>query len=193
MKLIHLVSEAQELYRKESHREIRKWRSRKRKGLEIKKICGVGEDYHLASRYNRLAYDNIASSVIKIKRMELEILNMYAIIEMLYLSGKVKNKYTLGLKSIHIGLDVKDTALRGSAPDEGKPYPSAYITIEPKFGEDLIRLKIDRNVRLNVSIEIEAGVSPKRIARALVEALEDYPKFREHFIEETTKILNKAK
>ena len=191
--MIQLVSEVQELYRKEGHIEIRKWRNRKRKGMEIAKICGIGEDYHLTSRYNRLAYDNIASSVIKIKRMELEILNMYAIIEMLYLSGKVGNKYALGMKSIHIKLDVKDTALRGSAPAEGKPYPSAYREIEPKFGEDVTRLKIDRNVRLNVLIEIEAGVPPKRIARTLVEALEDYPKFRDHFIEEITKILNKAK
>lgn len=193
MKLIHLVSGVQELYRKRSPWEIRKWRSRKRKGLEIAKICGIGEDYHLASRYNRLAYDNIASSVIKIKRMELEILRMYAIIEMLYLSGEVENKYTIGMKSIHIRLDVKDTAQRGSAPDEGNPYPSAYIVIESKIGGDMIRLKIDRNVKLNVLIEIEAGVSPTRIARALIEALEDLPKFREHFIEETTRILNKAK
>lgn len=192
-KLIHLVSEVQEIYSKESHREIRKWRNRKRKGLEIAKICGIGEDYHIASRYTRLAYDKIASSVIKIKKMELEILRIYAIIEMLYLSGKVGNKYTLGMKSIHIKLDVKDTALRGSGPDEGKPYPSAYMVIEPKFGEDVIRLKIDRNVRLNVLIEIEAGVSPTKIARALIEALEDYPEFRDHFIEETTKMLKKAK
>ena len=193
IRLVHLGSEVQELYRKENYKEIRKWRNRKRKGLEIAKTCGIGLDYHLVDRSSRLAYDNIAQNTIKIRRLEVEILRMYAITEMLYLSGKISNAFAFGIKSTWIRLSVKDTAPKGSNPAEGQPYPSAYMTILSKNGTDIKTLKVDRNVRLNVSENMEEGMPVTRIARTLIEALEDFPLFKERFIEEVTRILNKTK
>lgn len=193
MKLIHLVSEAQEIYRKRGPWEIRKWRNRKRKGLEIAKICGIGEDYHLVDRFERIVYDNIASSIIKIQRMETEILHMYAIMEMLCLSGVARNGYGIRLNGICVKVNLRDTASLASESKDGKPYSNAYIEIWSRTDGDLRKIEINRPARINLSEDVVAGMSTTRIARALKEALEDFPKFREYFIQEVTRRLNEAK
>lgn len=193
MKLVRIDSELNELYRKKGPRELRKWRSRKRKGLEISRICGIGLDYHLVERYSRIAYDYIASSVIKIQKMEAEILHMYAIMEKLYLLGVVGNGYKIRTKNICIKLNVKDTAPLGSAPEEGHPHAAAYMMIESNFGGDLTKIKIDRCVRINDLVEVKAGASVTRIARTFMEALEDFPKFKDYFIQEVTTRIIQAK
>ena len=191
MQLIHLVAEAQEIYRKKSPIEQRKRKNRKKKGIEIARVCGVGLDYYMLSRHQRRAYEYIASCVRKIQRMESELLRMTAIMEMLQLSGVLRVGESIWMGDISINVDIKDLAKE--KPDEVRVIARSYIEVEYKHQDKVRKIKINEIGEINVKQEIEDGVPPSRVASMLTYILERLPEFREFFIKEMTEKLNKIK
>lgn len=191
MKLIHLVSEVQEIYRKKSPIEQRKRKNRKKKGIEIAKVCGVGLDYYMLGRSGRLAYEYIASCVKKIRRMGPEIMRMTAIMEMLRLSGVLSVGESIWMGDISIKVDVEDLAQE--KPDEVRMIARGSIQIEYEHQGDLRRIRINEIGDTNVKQEIEDGVPPTRVAGMLIYTLERLPEFREYFMKEIKIKLDKAK
>ena len=189
--MIHLVSEAQEIYRKKSPIEQRKRKKRKKKGIEIARVCGVGLDYYMLSRHERRAYEYIASCVRKIQRMESELLRMTAIMEMLQLSGVLRVGESIWMGDISIKVDIKDLAQ--DKPDQVRVIARGYIEVEYKHQDKVREIKINEIGEVNVKQEIEDGVPPTRVASMLIYILERLPEFREFFIKEIKIILDKAK
>ena len=191
MKLIHLVSEAQEIYRKKSPIEQRKRKNRKQKEIEIARVCGVGLDYYMLSRHKRRAYECIASCVRKIQRMESELLRMTAIMEMLQLSGVLRVGESIRMRDISINVDIKDLAKE--KPNEVRMIARGYIEIKYDHQNEVREIRINEIGDINIKQEIEDGVPPTRVASMLNYILERLPEFREYFIKEVTEKLNKIK
>lgn len=191
MQLIHLVSEAQEIYRKKNPIEQRKRKNRKKKGIEIARVCGVGLDYYMLHRHERRAYEYIASCVSKIRRMDSELLRMTAIAEMLHLSGTMNVGESIWTGDISIKVDIKDLAQ--DKPDQVRVIARGYIEAEYKHQDKVRKIKINEIGEINVKQEIEDGVPPSRVASMLTYILERLPEFREYFIKEVTEKLNKIK
>lgn len=192
MKLIHLVSEAQEIYRKKSPIEQRKRKNRKKKAQEIARVCGVGLDYYMLDRHQRRAYEYIASCVRKIQRMESELLRMTAIMEMLQLSGVLYVGESIWMGGdISIKVDIKDLAQE--KPDEVRMIARGYIEIRYIHEGNARNIRINEIGDTNVKQEIEDGVPPTRVASMLIYTLERLPEFREFFIKEVAEKLNKIK
>nr|DAY00123.1 MAG TPA: hypothetical protein [Crassvirales sp.] len=191
MQLIHLVSEAQEIYRKKSPIEQRKRKNRKKKGIEIVRVCGVGLDYYMLHRHERRAYEYIASCVSKIRRMDTELLRMTAIAEMLHLSGAMNVGESIWMGDISVKVDIEDLAQ--DKPDQVRVIARGYIEVEYKHQDKVRKIKINEIGEVNVKQEIEDGVPPTRVASMLIYILERLPEFREFFIKEVTEKLNKRK
>ncbi len=191
MQLIHLVSEAQEIYRKKSPIEQRKRKNRKKKGIEIAKVCGVGLDYYMLSRHERRAYEYIASSVLKIRHMESELLRMTAIVEMLHLSGTMNVGESIWMGDISIKVDTQDLAQ--DKPDQVRVIARGYIEVEYKHQDEVRKIKINEIGKVNIKQELEDGVPLTRVASMLTYTLERLPEFREFFIKEIKIKLDKAK
>jgi hypothetical protein len=191
MQLIHLVSEAQEIYRRKSPIEQRKRKNRKKKGIEIARVCGVGLDYYMLHRHERRAYEYIVSCVSKIRRMDSELLRMTAIAEMLHLSGVMNVGESIWMGDISIKVDIKDLAQ--DKPDQVRVIARGYIEVEYKHQDKVRKIKINEIGEVNVKQEIEDGVPPTRVASMLIYILERLPEFREFFIKEVTEKLNKIK
>lgn len=191
MQLIHLVSEAQEIYRKKSPIEQRKRKNRKKKGIEIVRVCGVGLDYYMLHRHERRAYEYIASCVSKIRRMDTELLRMTAIAEMLHLSGAMNVGESIWMGDISVKVDIKDLAQ--DKPDQVRVIARGYIEVEYKHQDKVRKIKINEIGEVNVKQEIEDGVPPTRVASMLIYILERLPEFMEFFIKEVTEKLNKRK
>ena len=191
MKLIHLVSEAQEIYRRKSPIEQRKRKNRKKKGIEIARVCGVGLDYYMLDRHQRRAYEYIASCVRKIQRMESELLRMTAIMEMLQLSGVLRVGESIWMRDISINVDIKDLAKE--KPDEVRMIARGCIEIKYDHQNEVREIRINEIGDTNIKQEIEDGVPPTRVASMLIYILERLPEFREYFIKEVTEKLNKIK
>lgn len=191
MQLIHLVSEAQEIYRKKSPIEQRKRKNRKKKGIEIARVCGVGLDYYMLSRHERRAYEYIASCVNKIRRMDSELLKMTAIMETLHLSGAMNVGESIWMGDISIKVDTKDLAQ--DKPDQVRMIARGYIEVEYKHQDEVRRIKINEIGETNHKQELEDGVPLTRVASMLIYILERLPEFREFFIKEVTEKLNKIK
>ena len=191
MQLIHLVSEAQEIYRRKSPIEQRKRRNRKKKGVEIARVCGVGLDYYMLDRHQRRAYEYIASCVRKIQRMESELLRMTAIMEMLQLSGVLRVGESIWMRDISINVDIKDLAKE--KPNEVRMIARGYIEIKYDHQNEVREIRINEIGDTNIKQEIEDGVPPTRVASMLIYILERLPEFREFFIKEVTEKLNKIK
>lgn len=191
MQLIHLVSEAQEIYRKKSPIEQGKRENRKKKAQEIARVCGVGLDYYMLSRHERRAYEYIASCVRKIQRMESELLRMTAIMEMLQLSGVLRVGESIWMGDISIKVDTQDLAQ--DKPDQVRVIARGYIEVEYKHQDEVRRIKINEIGETNHKQELEDGVPLTRVASMLVYTLERLPEFREFFIKEVTEKLNKRK
>ena len=191
MQLIHLVSEAQEIYRKKSPIGQRKRKNRKKKAQEIARVCGVGLDYYMLSRHERRAYECIASCVRKIQRMGSEIMRMTAIMEMLHLSGAMNVGESIWMGDISVKVDIKDLAQ--DKPDQVRVIARGYIEVEYKRQDKVREIKINEIGEVNVKQEIEDGVPPTRVASMLIYILERLPEFREFFIKEVTEKLNKRK
>lgn len=191
MQLIHLVSEAQEIYRKKSPIERRKRENRKKKGIEIVRVCGVGLDYYMLHRHERRAYEYIASCVSKIRRMDTELLRMTAIAEMLHLSGAMNVGESIWMGDISVKVDIEDLAQ--DKPDQVRVIARGYIEVEYKHQDKVRKIKINEIGEVNVKQEIEDGVPPSRVASMLIYILERLPEFREFFIKEIKIKLDKAK
>lgn len=191
MQLIHLVSEAQEIYRKKSPIEQRKRKNRKKKAQEIARVCGVGLDYYILSRNERRAYEYIASCVRKIQRMESELLRMTAIMEMLQLSGVLRVGESIWMRDISINVDIEDLAKE--KPNEVRMVARGYIEIKYDHQNEVREIRINEIGDTNIKQEIEDGVPPTRVASMLTYILERLPEFREYFIKEVTEKLNKRK
>lgn len=191
MQLIHLVSETQEIYRKKSPIEQRKRKNRKKKGIEIARVCGIGLDYYMLSRHERRAYEYIASCVNKIRRMDSELLRMTAIMEMLHLSGAMNVGESIWMGDISIKVDTKDLAQ--DKPDQVRMIARGYIEVEYKHQDEVRRIKINEIGETNHKQELEDGVPPTKVASMLTYILERLPEFREFFIKEVTEKLNKIK
>ena len=191
MQLIHLVSEAQEIYRKKSPIEQRKRKNRKKKGIEIARVCGVGLDYYMLSRHQRRAYEYIASCVRKIQRMGPEIMRMTTIMEMLQLSGVLRVGESIWMGDISIKVDIKDLAQE--KPNEVRMIARGYIEIKYDHQNEVREIRINEIGDTNIKQEIEDGVPPSRVASMLTYILERLPEFREFFIKEVTEKLNKRK
>lgn len=191
MKLIHLVSEAQEIYRRKSPIEQGKMKNRKKKAQEIARICGVGLDYYMLSWGERRAYDNIASCVNKIRRMEPEIMRMTAIMEMLHLSGGLDVGESIWMRDIRIKVDAEDLAK--DKPDQVRVIARGYIEVEYKHQDEVRKIKINEIGEVNVKQQLEDGVPPTRVASMLTYTLERLSEFREFFIKEAKIKLDKAK
>ena len=191
MQLINLVSEAQEIYRKKSPIEQRKRKNRKRKGIEIVKVCGVGLDYYMLSRNERRAYEYIASCVRKIQRMGSEIMRMTAIMEMLQLSGVLRVGESIWMRDISINVNIEDLAKE--KPNEVRMIARGYIEIKYDHQNEVREIRINEIGDTNIKQEIEDGVPPTRVASMLTYILERLPEFREYFIKEVTEKLNKIK
>jgi hypothetical protein len=191
MQLIHLVSEAQEIYRKKSPIEQRKKKNRKKKGIEIARVCGVGLDYYMLSRNERRAYEYIASCVSKIRRMDSELLRMTAIMEMLHLSGAMNVGESIWMGDISIKVDTQDLAQ--DKPDQVRMIARGYIEIKYKHQDEVRRIKINEIGETNHKQELEDGVPLTRVASMLVYTLERLSEFREFFIKEIKIKLDKAK
>lgn len=191
MELIHLVAEAQKIYRKKSPIEQRKKKNRKKKGIEIARVCGVGLDYYMLDRHQRRAYEYIASCVRKIQRMESELLRMTAIVEMLQLSGVLRVGESIWMGDISIKVDIKDLAQ--DKPDQVRIIARGYIEVEYKHQDEVRRIKINEIGETNHKQELEDGVPLTRVASILVYTLERLSEFREFFIKEVKIKLDKAK
>lgn len=191
MQLIHLVSEAQEIYRKKSPIEQRKRRNRKKKAQEIARVCGVGLDYYMSSRHERRAYEYIASCVNKIRRMDSELLRMTAIMEMMHLSGAMNVGESIWMGDISIKVDTQDLAQ--DKPDQVRIIARGYIEVEYKHQDEVRRIKINEIGETNHKQELEDGVPLTRVASMLTYILERLSEFREYFIKEVTEKLNKTK
>ena len=191
MQLIHLVSEAQEIYRKKNPIEQRKRKNRKKKGIEIARVCGVGLGYYMLSKHERRAYECIASCVRKIQRMESELLRMTAIMEMLQLSGVLRVGESIWMRDISINVDIKDLAKE--KPNEVRMIARGYIEIKYDHQNEVREIRINEIGDINIKQEIEDGVPPTRVASMLNYILERLPEFREYFIKEVTEKLNKIK
>lgn len=191
MQLIHLVSEAQEIYRKKSPIEQRKRKNRKKKGIEIARVCGVGLDYCMLDRHQRRAYEYIASCVKKIQRMGSEIMRMTSIMEMLQLSGVLRVGESIWMRDISINVDIKDLAKE--KPNEVRVIARGYIEIKYDNQNEVREIRINEIGDTNIKQEIEDGVPPTRVASMLIYILERLPEFREFFIKEVEIKLNKAK
>lgn len=191
MQLIHLVSEAQEIYRKKSPIEQRKRKNRKKKAQEIARVYGVGLDYYMLSRNERRAYEYIASYVRKIRRMDSELLRMTAIMEMLHLSGAMNVGESIWMGDISINVDTQDLAQ--DKPDQVRMIARGYIEVKYKHQDEVRRIKINEIGETNHKQEIEDGVPLTRVASMLVYTLERLSEFREFFIKEVTEKLNKRK
>nr|DAW82129.1 MAG TPA: hypothetical protein [Crassvirales sp.] len=191
MQLIHLVSEAQEIYRKKSPIEQRKRKNRKKKAQEIARVCGVGLDYYILGRHERRAYEYIASCVRKIQRMESELLRMTTIMEMLQLSGVLRVGESIWMGDISIKVDIKDLAQ--DKPDQVRIIARGYIEVEYKHQDEVRRIKINEIGETNHKQELEDGVPLTRVASILVYTLERLSEFREFFIKEVKIKLDKAK
>lgn len=191
MQLIHLVSEAQEIYRKKSPIEQRKRKNRKKKGIEIARVCGVGLDYYMLSRHERRAYECIASCVRKIQRMGSEIMRMTSIMEMLHLSGVLHARESIWMRDISINVDIEDLAKE--KPDEVGMIARGYIEIKYDHQNEVREIRINEIGDTNIKQEIEDGVPPTRAASMLTYILERLPEFMEFFIKEVTEKLNKRK
>lgn len=191
MELIHLVSEAQEIYRKKSPIEQRKRENRKKKAQEIARVCGVGLDYYMLSRNERRAYEYIASCVRKIQRMESELLRMTAIMEMLQLSGVLRVGESIWMRDISINVDIEDLAKE--KPNEVRMIARGYIEIKYDHQNEVREIRINEIGDTNIKQEIEDGVPPSRVASMLTYIIERLPEFREFFIKEVTEKLNKRK
>ena len=189
--MIHLVSEAQEIYRKKSPIEQRKRKNRKKKGIEIARVCGVGLDYYMLDRHQRRAYEYIASCVNKIRRMDSELLKMTAIMEMLRLSGAMNVGESIWMGDISAKVDIKDLAQ--DKPDQVGMIARGYIEVEYKHQDKVRKIRINEIGDTNIKQEIEGGVPPSRVASMLTYILERLPEFREYFIKEVTEKLNKIK
>ena len=189
--MIHLVSETQEIYRKKSPIEQKKRKNRKKKGIEIARVCGVGLDYYMLSRNERRAYEYIASCVRKIQRMESELLRMTAIMEMLQLSGVLRVGESIWMGDISIKVDTQDLAQ--AKPDQVRAIARGYIEVKYKHQDKVRKIKINEIGEVNVKQEIEDGVPPTRVASMLIYILERLPEFMEFFIKEVTEKLNKRK
>lgn len=135
MELIHLVSEAQEIYRKKSPIEQRKRKNRKKKGIEIARVCGVGLDYYMLGKHERRAYEYIASCVSKIRRMDSELLRMTAIMEMLQLSGVLRVGESIWMGDISIKVDTQDLAQ--DKPDQVRVIARGYIEVGYKHQDEV--------------------------------------------------------
>lgn len=191
MELIHLVSEAQEIYRKKSPIEQRKRKNRKKKAQEIARVCGVGLDYYMLDRHQRRAYEYIASCVRKIQRMESELLRMTAIMEMLQLSGVLRVGESIWMRDISINVDIEDLAKE--KPNEVRMIARGYIEIKYDHQNEVREIRINGIGDTNIKQEIEDGVPPSRVASMLTYILERLPEFREFFIKEVAEKLNKRK
>lgn len=191
MELIHLVSEAQEIYRKKSPIEQRKRKNRKKKAQEIARVCGVGLDYYMLDRHQRRAYEYIASCVRKIQRMESELLRMTAIMEMLQLSGVLRVGESIWMRDISINVDIEDLAKE--KPNEVRMIARGYIEIKYDHQNEVREIRINEIGDTNIKQEIEDGVPPSRVASMLTYTLERLPEFREFFIKEIKIKLDKAK
>ena len=191
MKLIRLDSEAQEIYRRKSPIEQRKRKNRKKKGIEIAKVCGVGLDYYMLGRAERRAYEYIASCVRKIQRMESELLRMTAIMEMLQLSGVLRVGESIWMRDISINVDIEDLAKE--KPNEVRMIARGYIEIKYDHQNEVREIRINEIGDTNIKQEIEDGVPPSRVASMLTYILERLPEFREFFIKEVAEKLNKRK
>lgn len=191
MELIHLVSEAQKIYRKKSPIEQRKRKNRKKKAQEIARVCGVGLDYYMLDRHQRRAYEYIASCVRKIQRMESELLRMTAIMEMLQLSGVLRVGESIWMRDISINVDIEDLAKE--KPNEVRMIARGYIEIKYDHQNEVREIRINEIGDTNIKQEIEDGVPPTRVASMLIYILERLPEFREYFIKEVTEKLNKIK
>lgn len=191
MQLIHLVSEAQEIYRKKSPIEQRKRKNRKKKAQEIARVCGVGLDYYMLDRHQRRAYEYIASCVRKIQRMESELLRMTAIMEMLQLSGVLRVGESIWMRDISINVDIEDLAKE--KPNEVRMIARGYIEIKYDHQNEVREIRINEIGDTNIKQEIEDGVPPSRVASMLTYILERLPEFREFFIKEVAEKLNKRK
>ena len=191
MELIHLVSEAQEIYRRKSPIEQRKRKNRKKKGIEIARVCGVDLDYYMLSWGERRACENIASCVKKIQRMGSEIMRMTAIMEMLQLSGVLRVGESIWMRDISINVDIKDLAKE--KPNEVRVIARGYIEIKYDHQNEVREIRINEIGDTNIKQEIEDGVPPTRVASMLIYILERLPEFREFFIKEVKIKLDKAK
>lgn len=191
MELIHLVAEAQEIYRKKSPIEQRKRKNRKKKGIEIARVCGVGLDYYMLDRHQRRAYEYIASCVRKIQRMESDLLRMTAIMEMLQLSGVLRVGESIWMRDISINVDIEDLAKE--KPNEVRMIARGYIEIKYDHQNEVREIRINEIGDTNIKQEIEDGVPPSRVVSMLTYILERLPEFREFFIKEVTEKLNKRK
>lgn len=191
MELIHLVSEAQEIYRKKNPIEQRKRINRKKKGIEIARVCGVDLDYYMLSWGERRACENIASCVKKIQRMGPEIMRMTSIMEMLQLSGVLRVGESIWMRDISINVDIKDLAKE--KPNEVRVIARGYIEIKYDHQNEVREIRINEIGDTNIKQEIEDGVPPTRVASMLIYILERLPEFREFFIKEVTEKLNKIK
>lgn len=191
MELIHLVSEAQEIYRRKSPIEQRKRKNRKKKGIEIARVCGVDLDYYMLSWGERRACENIASCVKKIQRMGSEIMRMTSIMEMLQLSGVLRVGESIWMRDISINVDIKDLAKE--KPNEVRVIARGYIEIKYDHQNEVREIRINEIGDTNIKQEIEDGVPPTRVASMLIYILERLPEFRELFIKEIKIKLDKAK
>lgn len=191
MELIHLVSEAQEIYRRKSPIEQRKRKNRKKKGIEIARVCGVDLDYYMLSWGERRACENIASCVKKIQRMGSEIMRMTSIMEMLQLSGVLRVGESIWMRDISINVDIKDLAKE--KPNEVRVIARGYIEIKYDHQNEVREIRINEIGDTNIKQEIEDGVPPTRVASMLIYILERLPEFREFFIKEVKIKLDKAK
>lgn len=191
MKLIHLVSEAQEIYRRKSPIEQRKRKNRKKKAQEIARVCGVGLDYYMLGRNERRAYEYIASCIYKIRRMEPEILRMNTIMEMLHLSGVLRPGESIWMGDISIKVNVEDLAQ--DKPDQVRMVAKGYIEVKYEHQGDIRKIRINEVGKVNAKQEIEDGVPPTRVASMLIYTLERLTEFREFFIKEAKIKLDKAK
>lgn len=191
MKLIHLISEVQEIYRRKSPIEQRKRKNRKKKGIEIARVCGIGLDYYMLDRHQRRAYEYIASCVRKIQRMESELLRMTAIMEMLQLSGVLRVGESIWMRDISINVDIEDLAKE--KPNEVRMIARGYIEIKYDHQNEVREIRINEIGDTNIKQEIEDGVPPSRVASMLTYILERLPEFREFFIKEVAEKLNKRK
>lgn len=191
MKLIHLVSETQEIYRRRDPIEQRKRKNRKKKGIEIARVCGVGLDYYMLDRHQRRAYEYIASCVRKIQRMESELLRMTAIMEMLKLSGVLRVGESIWMGDISINVNIEDLAKEKQ--NEVRVIARGYIEIKYDYQNEVREIRINEIGDTNIKQEIEDGVPPTRVASMLIYILERLPEFREFFIKEVTEKLNKIK
>lgn len=189
--MIHLVSEAQEIYRKKSPIEQRKRKNRKKKAQEIARVCGVGLDYYILSRNERRAYECIASCVRKIQRMGSEIMRMTSIMEMLHLSGVLHARESIWMRDISIKVDTQDLAQ--DKPDQVRVIARGYIEVEYKHQDEVRKIKINEIGDTNIKQELEDGVPLTRVASMLTYTLERLPEFREFFIKEIKIKLDKAK